>query len=314
MIRLYIVVPCYNEEAVLPETTRRLSGLLSQMSDDGLVTEDSRVVYVNDGSSDKTWEMTEVFFRQSSNVCGVKLARNAGHQNALMAGLTTVHDMADAFVTIDADLQDDIMAIPEMVRKLSEGNDIVYGVRNERKTDTLFKKSTALLFYRLMEALGVKTIYNHADFRLMSRRAVEQLLEYKERNLFLRGIVPLIGYRTAQVYYNRDKRFAGESKYPLMKMLNFAIDGITSFSVKPVRLVFTLGLVFIAVSLLILVWVMHAYLTKNVVPGWASLMLSIWFVGGCVLVGLGVVGEYVGKIYTEVKARPRFNIEETLLK
>lgn len=314
MIRLYIVVPCYNEEAVLPETTRRLSGLLSQMSDDGLVTEDSRVVYVNDGSSDKTWEMTEEFFRQSSNVCGVKLARNAGHQNALMAGLTTVHDMADAFVTIDADLQDDIMAIPEMVRKLSEGNDIVYGVRNERKTDTLFKKSTALLFYRLMEALGVKTIYNHADFRLMSRRAVEQLLEYKERNLFLRGIVPLIGYRTAQVYYNRDKRFAGESKYPLMKMLNFAIDGITSFSVKPVRLVFTLGLVFIAVSLLILVWVMHAYLTKNVVPGWASLMLSIWLVGGCVLVGLGVVGEYVGKIYTEVKARPRFNIEETLLK
>jgi len=314
MIRLYIVVPCYNEEAVLPETTRRLSGLLSQMSDDGLVTEDSRVVYVNDGSSDKTWEMTEKFFRQSSNVCGVKLARNAGHQNALMAGLTTVHDMADAFVTIDADLQDDIMAIPEMVRKLSEGNDIVYGVRNERKTDTLFKKSTALLFYRLMEALGVKTIYNHADFRLMSRRAVEQLLEYKERNLFLRGIVPLIGYRTAQVYYNRDKRFAGESKYPLMKMLNFAIDGITSFSVKPVRLVFTLGLVFIAVSLLILVWVIHAYLTKNVVPGWASLMLSIWLVGGCVLVGLGVVGEYVGKIYTEVKARPRFNIEETLLK
>ena len=314
MIRLYIVVPCYNEEAVLPETTRRLSGILSQMSDDGLVTEDSRVVYVNDGSSDKTWEMTEKFFRQSSNVCGVKLARNAGHQNALMAGLTTVHDMADAFVTIDADLQDDIMAIPEMVRKLSEGNDIVYGVRNERKTDTLFKKSTALLFYRLMEALGVKTIYNHADFRLMSRRAVEQLLEYKERNLFLRGIVPLIGYRTAQVYYNRDKRFAGESKYPLMKMLNFAIDGITSFSVKPVRLVFTLGLVFIAVSLLILVWVIHAYLTKNVVPGWASLMLSIWLVGGCVLVGLGVVGEYVGKIYTEVKARPRFNIEETLLK
>lgn len=313
-MKIYIIIPCYNEDVVLQETTRRLTKLIDDMVSSGLINSESRIVYVNDGSKDNTWQLISQYYQENPYICGVNLAHNAGHQNALIAGLTTMKEQADAFITIDADLQDDIQVIPQMVTLYKEGHDIVYGVRNERKTDTFFKRNTALLFYRLMNYLGVSTIYNHADYRLMSKRAVAQLLNYSERNLFLRGIVPLIGYKTTNVYYEREKRFAGESKYPFVKMFNFAVDGITSFSVKPVRLVFALGVLFLLVSLFILIWVLYAYLSHNIVRGWASIMLSIWLVGGCILVGLGVVGEYVGKIYTEVKARPRFNIESTLIK
>ena len=237
-----------------------------------------------------------------------------GHQNALFAGLEAVKERCDIAVSIDADLQDDIDVIPEMLARHQEGNDIVYGVRKERKTDTFFKRNTALAFYRLMKTMGVKSVYNHADYRLMSQRAVRQLCRFRERNLYLRGMVPLIGYRTACVYYNRDKRFAGESKYPLRKMLNFAIDGITSFSVKPVRMIFWIGCIFILIALCVTAWTLHAYFYHNTVPGWSSLMISLWFVGGIILVSLGIVGEYIGKIYIEVKDRPRYNEEELLLR
>lgn len=310
---LYIVVPCYNEEAVLPETTSRLSALLDALVSEGKVSSESRILYVDDGSQDRTWGLIEEYRKNRPYVRGLKLAGNAGHQNALMAGLDTVWRYADAVVSIDADLQDDPLVIPDMLAKFHEGCDVVYGVRRERKTDSFFKRTTAQAFYRLMQALGVRSVYNHADYRLMSRRAVEQLCQYGERNLFLRGIVPLIGYRAACVYYDRAERFAGESKYPLGKMLNFAVDGITSFSVKPVRLVLGLGLLFILVSLGILGYVAHAYYHHHVVPGWSSLILSLWFIGGCILIGLGVVGEYIGKIYIEVKGRPRYHIEETQL-
>lgn len=253
------------------------------------------------------------FHKQNKYVCGVNLAGNVGHQNALVAGLSVACKNADAIVSIDADLQDDVETICEMVSSYKKGFDIVYGVRQSRTTDTWFKRNTALCFYSLMKHLGVKSVYNHADFRLMSKRATEHLLKFDERNLFLRGIVPLIGYNTTCVYYNRAERFAGESKYPLKKMLAFAFDGITSFSVKPVHLVLYLGLIFLIVSLGILVWVLCSYLSGNIVPGWASIMVSIWFCSGCILTGLGVIGEYIGKIYTEVKHRPRFNIETILL-
>ena len=311
---LYIVVPCYNEEAVLGETTKRLTSLLKQMIADGSIASSSKVLYVNDGSRDRTWELIEEFHHNNEHVAGVKLAGNAGHQNALMAGLTIAKESADIMITIDADLQDDINVIPEMVEKYQEGYDIVYGVRKARKTDTFFKRTTAQEFYKLMQKLGVKSVYNHADYRLMSKRAVEQLCNYRERNLYLRGIVPLIGYRTANVYYDRAERLAGESKYPLSKMINFAADGITSFSIKPVRLVFALGLFFILISFAILIYVIISYLLHRTVAGWSSIILSIWFVGGAVLVGLGIVGEYIGKIYLEVKDRPRYNIEEITIK
>lgn len=310
MIKLSIVIPCYNEEEVLPETTSRMTGLLDQMVREQLVGDDSEIFYVDDGSRDKTWQLIEEFANENTYVHGVKLAGNSGHQNALMAGLFTVKDSADVVVTVDADLQDDISVIPEMVRKYIEGCDIVYGVRKQRKSDTAFKRMTAQGFYHFMQKLGVKSVYNHADFRLMSRRAVCQLCEYRERNLFLRGIVPLIGYKTDMVYYDRAERFAGESKYPLGKMVNFAIDGITSFSVKPVRMLFTLGLIFLFVALIIFIYVIYALISHRAAAGWSSVMLSIWFVGGCILLGLGIVGEYIGKIYIEVKDRPRYNIEK----
>ena len=246
-------------------------------------------------------------------VKGVNLAGNVGHQNALWAGMTVAKDYADIVVSIDADLQDDVLCIKEMVKKYQEGYDIVYGVRNERKTDTWFKKHTALAFYKLMELMGTKTVYNHADFRLMSKRAVEYLLLFRERNLFIRGLVPLVGYKTTKVYYDRAERFAGESKYPLSKMLNFAIDGITSFSVKPIRLILALGIIFLLVALAVLCWTLYSYMKGNVVAGWSSLMLSVWFCSGCVLTCMGVVGEYIGKIYVESKERPRFNIETILI-
>ncbi len=311
---LAIISPCYNEEEVLPSTTQRLVALLDDMVQRGQVAQESRIVYVDDGSRDRTWELIEQY-TQGGKVVGVKLAGNSGHQNALMAGMQSVVDWADAQITIDADLQDDIAVIPAMVRDYAqEGCDIVYGVRRERKTDTWFKRTTAQGFYKFMHHLGVKTVYNHADFRLMSRRATRQLLNYRERNLFLRGIVPLIGYKTAMEYYDRAERTAGESKYPLSKMLNFAIDGITSFSIRPVRLVLGLGGVFMLIALVMLVYVLVSYFSGRAVSGWASMILSIWFVGGCVLVGLGIVGEYIGKIYIEVKDRPRYNIEKIIKK
>ena len=311
---LAIVVPCYNEEAVLAETIGRLSNLMDQMiHEQEIISPDSYLLFVNDGSSDKTWSIIHEGHQTNPFVCGVNLAGNVGHQNALMAGLETAKDRCDITITIDADLQDDILVIPEMVKLYQEGNDIVYGVRQERKTDTWFKRSTALAFYKLMHLLGVKTVYNHADYRLMSRRAVEQLSRYPEKNLFLRGIVPLIGFQSACVYYDRSERLAGESKYPFKKMLNFAIDGITSFSVKPIRLIFTLGLLFLLISFCILIYVIVALIKGDAVSGWASIILSIWFIGGCAMLSIGIIGEYIGKIYIETKARPRYNIEKTLL-
>ncbi len=312
--KLIIVVPCYNEEEVIESTKVQLLQLLADMEATQLINKDSCILFVNDGSKDKTWELISLFHKEEPKVCGVNLAKNSGHQNALVAGLTVAKEISDITISIDADLQDDIKVIPEMVTKFSKNNcDIVYGVRKERKTDTWFKRNTALAFYTVMKRLGVKSVYNHADYRLMSKRAVEKLCNFRERNLFLRGLVPLIGYKTDCVYYNRSERLAGESKYPLSKMLNFAIDGITSFSVKPVRMVFGMGVVFLLIALVIFVYVLHSLIVKNNVQGWASLMLSLWFIGGCILVGLGIVGEYIGKIYIEVKDRPLFNIQETLL-
>lgn len=308
-----IVVPCYKEEAVLAETTKRLSQLLDELIGESLVAPDSCILYVNDGSRDQTWPLIYRFHQENKYVKGVNLAGNVGHQNALWAGMTVAKDYADMVVSIDADLQDDVNCIKKMVKKYHEGYDVVYGVRNERKTDTWFKKNTALAFYKLMEMMGTKTVYNHADFRLLSKRALLYLLQFKERNLFIRGLVPLVGYETAKVYYDRAERFAGESKYPLSKMLNFAIDGITSFSVKPIRLILALGISFLVVAFVVLVWTLYSYFSGHVVAGWASLMLSVWFCSGCVLTCMGVVGEYIGKIYVESKERPRFNIEKKLM-
>ena len=309
---LAIVVPCYNEQEVLPLTNKRLRALLDSMMQDRLVSSDSYIMYVNDGSRDDTWSMIAGYSEQDTHVRGLKLAGNVGHQNALMAGLETARQDADITVSIDADLQDDINVIPEMVKKFDEGNDIVYGVRRKRETDTFFKRTTAQMFYKFMTSMGVKSVYNHADFRLMSRRAVDALCQYEERNLFLRGLVPLIGYKTDSVYYDRSAREAGESKYPLSKMLSFAIDGITSFSVKPLRLIFYLGAVFMLISLAILIYVIVALCQGRGVQGWASLMLSIWFVGGCVLICLSVIAAYIGRIFTESKHRPRYNSEKYL--
>lgn len=312
IMRLSIVVPCYNEEPVLQETTPRLSAVLDSLVEKRKISSDSFILYVNDGSRDKTWAIIESLHDANSYVKGLNLAGNVGHQNALMAGLMTAKGYADALVSIDADLQDDVSVIEEMVDRYKEGYDIVYGVRSSRDSDTFFKKNTALAFYKLMSWLGVKSVYNHADFRLMSRRAVEQLGNYKERNLFLRGIVPLIGYETTSVYYRRSERFAGESKYPLSKMFNFAIDGITSFSVKPLRLIASLGFLFLLCSLVAVVYTLYVYFNGETVAGWASLMLSVWFLGSLILIAIGIVGEYIGKIYLEVKERPRYNIEKFL--
>lgn len=311
---LAIVVPCYQEEAVLHETHKRLSLLLDKLITDRQIAPESYILYVNDGSRDQTWPIIKNFHLNTPYACGLNLAGNVGHQNALLAGLNTVKDRCDISISIDADLQDDVNIIPEMIARYKEGFDIVYGVRKERKTDTFFKRTTALAFYQLMKIMGVKSVYNHADYRLMSRRALQYLSRFRERNLFLRGLVPLIGYQTTNVYYNRDKRFAGESKYPLRKMLNFAVDGITSFSVKPVRMIFWLGCIFILIALVVTAWTLHAYFYHNTVPGWSSLMISLWLVGGTILVSLGIVGEYIGKIYIEVKDRPRYNEEELLLR
>lgn len=309
---LAIVVPCFNEEEVLPQTNVSLRALLDDMMRQRLVGEGSYILYVDDGSRDRTWLLIEGLCKEDAHVRGLKLAGNVGHQNALMAGLETAREDADITVSIDADLQDDIQAIPEMVKKYDEGCDIVYGVRRKRTTDTFFKRTTAQLFYKFMSGMGVKSVYNHADFRLMSQRAVNALCQYEERNLFLRGLVPLLGYKTDSVYYDRLERQAGESKYPLSKMLSFAIDGVTSFSVKPLRLIFDLGVVFLLISLAILVYVIVSLCKGNGAQGWASIMLSIWFVGGCLLICLSIIAAYIGRIYTEGKHRPRYNIEKYL--
>lgn len=309
---LYIVVPCFNEQEALPHSHERLSKLIEEMIAQGSIGAESKLLYVDDGSRDNTWEIIEKLSSESNRVAGVKLACNSGHQNALMAGLAAAVEHCDITVSIDADLQDDINVIPQMVERYRGGCDIVFGVRRERKSDSWLKRTTAGMFYRLMERLGVDTINNHADYRLMSRRAVMALLDYKERNLFIRGIVTKLGYKTDCVYYDRAARIAGESGYSLRKMMNFAIDGITSFSVKPVRLVFTVGLVFLLIALIMLIYVLCAYFMGRAVSGWPSLFLSVWLVGAFILIGLGIIGEYVGKIYIEVKNRPRYNIDTTV--
>ena len=309
---LYIVVPCYNEEEVLPETSKRLRIKLEQLTEAGKISPDSRIMFVNDGSKDRTWELISQLHADCPLFCGVDLSRNRGHQNALLAGLMTAKDRADMVISMDADLQDDIDAVDAMVDKYLEGVDIVYGVRSSRKTDTFFKRFTAEGFYRLMNAMGAESVFNHADYRLMSRRALEGLAQFREVNLFLRGIIPMIGYRTDTVEYERGERFAGESKYPLKKMLAFALEGITSLSVKPLRLITGLGFVVFLISLIMIVYNVVRWAAGATVPGWASLSCSVWLMGGLILLGLGVVGEYIGKIYMESKERPRFIIREVL--
>ena len=309
---LYIVVPCFNEQEALPESHKKLSQLLQDMMGKGSIDGKSKLLYVDDGSRDDTWQIIDRLVNENNHVAAVKLACNSGHQNALMAGMAAAVDHCDITVSIDADLQDDITVIPQMVERYKDGCDIVFGVRRERKTDTWFKRTTAGMFYRMMNSLGVSTIENHADFRLMSRRAVLALLDYKERNLFIRGIVTKLGYKTDCVYYDRSARLAGESKYPFKKMMNFAIDGITSFSVKPVRMVFMMGVLFLIIALIMLIYVLTAVFMGRSVSGWPSLILSVWLVGAFILIGLGIIGEYVGKIYTEVKNRPRYNIDTTI--
>lgn len=309
---VYFVIPCYNEEAVLPETTRRLTEKLNAMRDTGLIGESSRILYVDDGSKDKTWLLISQFNRENSWVEGVKLSHNRGHQNALLCGLMSAMSRCDAAISMDADLQDDIDALDQFVAKFREGCDVVYGVRNKRDTDTWFKRTTAEGFYKVMQLLGVDVVFNHADYRLMSRRALEALSEYKEVNLFLRGIVPLIGYRSDYVYYDRHERFAGESKYPLKKMLSFALDGITSFSVKPLKLISNLGILISVLSVFGLLYALISYFAGVAVSGWTAIVCSIWLLGGLQMLCLGVVGGYIGKIYSEVKARPRFRVEEYL--
>ena len=312
--KLVIVVPCYNEEEVLRETTRQLSAVLNGMEQDGKI-EEGCLMYVDDGSRDATWKLIEGLSQENQRVMGLKLAHNVGHQQALWAGLEwAVESRFNAIVSIDADLQDDVQAIIEMTDKFNEGMDIVYGVRKERKTDTLFKKHTAQAFYKLMSTMGGDIVYNHADFRLMSKRALQALIAHPERNLFLRGMVRSLGYPSAFVYYDRHERFAGESKYPLSKMLNFAIDGITSFSVKPLRLITTFGLLFMLVSICIIGYALYAHLIGHTIVGWTSLLVSLWFIGGAILTAIGIIGEYIGKIYKEVKRRPRYFIEKEISK
>lgn len=310
---LYLVVPCYNEEPVLPETVRELTKKLNSMIQSGLVSPESRMVFVNDGSKDRTWELIEEYHEANPLVSGIKLSRNRGHQFAVLAGLMTVKEHCDMAITLDADLQDDIDVLDEFVRKYKEEEcEIVYGVRNSRETDTFFKRFTAESFYRLMSGMGVDIVFNHADYRLMSRKALDALAEYKEVNLFLRGVVPLIGYKTGTVEYARKERAAGESKYPLKKMLSFAMDGITSFSIKPIRMITMLGVLAFIASIVMAVYTVVGFFMGTTVSGWASIIISIWGFGGLILIALGMIGEYIGKIYMETKARPRYLVEKFL--
>ncbi len=308
-VNLYVVVPCYNEEAVLHETSKRMLELFDSMKSDGLINNKSRIVFVDDGSRDKTWSIINGLTKEHKEIAGIKLAKNAGHQNALFGGLMTVKDSCDCAISIDADLQDDINIIPDMIKNFIDGYDVVYGVRNKRDTDTFFKRTTAVAFYKLMQMMGVNIVFNHADYRLMSRRALDGLSQFKERNLFLRGMVPLVGYRSTSVYYDRNERFAGESKYPLKKMLSFAFDGITSFSISPIRMISTVGAIVCVISIIMAIFALVQKIMGNTNSGWTSLMMSIWFIGGVQLLSVGLIGEYIGKLYKEVKRRPRYIIE-----
>ena len=310
--KLFLVVPCYNEEEVIGETNKRLKDKMNSLISQEKISSESKIVYVNDGSKDKTWDLICNMHTEDDIVLGICLSRNKGHQNALLAGLMTVKDLCDVAISLDADLQDDINAIDNMVDKYLEGNDIVYGVRSSRTTDTFFKRSTAQGVYKIMNLLGVEVVYNHADYRLMSKRALEALSEFHEYNIFLRGMVPLVGFKSDVVYYERNERFAGESKYPLKKMLAFAFEGITSFSIKPIRMITTLGALVFFLSFVMLIYTVSRFFAGETVSGWSSLIISIWSLGGLQLLGIGVIGEYIGKIYLETKARPKYIIKEFL--
>ena len=309
---LYVVVPCYNEEEVLEETTRQLKAKMEKLIKEKEISPKSKVMYVNDGSKDRTWEIIQEIHEKEKLFTGITLSRNRGHQNALLGGLMTAKNYADVVISMDADLQDDINAIDEMVQKYKDGCDIVYGVRSARKKDTFFKRVTAEGFYKFMKILGVDCVYNHADYRLTSKRVLDEFENYKEVNLFLRGMFPLVGFKSDVVYYERGERFAGESKYPLKKMLNFAWDGITSFSVKPLRFICTIGFIVLLVSIGIMIYSIIRKIMGNTVDGWTFLSISIWFIGGLQMISIGIIGEYIGKMYNETKARPRFIISENL--
>ncbi|NLK70024.1 MAG: glycosyltransferase family 2 protein [Clostridiales bacterium] len=312
MFVLYLVIPCYNEQEVLPETSKQLLEKMNSLINKGKISDKSRIVLVDDGSRDETWKIIEKLHEDNPLFQGIKLSRNRGHQNALLAGLMTAKDYCDIAISLDADLQDDINAIDEMVDKHHDGCDIVYGVRSARKTDTIFKRTTAEGFYKLMKLMGVDIVFNHADYRLMSKRALEALEDFGEVNLFLRGIVPMIGYKSGIVTYERKERFAGESKYPLKKMLAFAFEGIASLSIKPIRLITTTGFLIFGISLLMLLYFLIRHFTGATIQGWTSTIVSIWAIGGLQLLAIGVIGEYVGKIYLEAKHRPKFIIEKYL--
>ncbi len=313
MTKLGIVSPCYNEEAVLHESAARLTNLYEGLIEKKKISPDSFIMYVNDGSKDKTWAIIQELHDTNRFVCGINLARNVGHQNAIMAGMMTARNHADAVITIDADLQDDLNAIEQMVDKFAQGNDIVYGVKVSRQGDSFMKRNTAKAFYKLQSSMGVKSVYNHADFRLLSKRALEELSQYHERNLYLRGLMPMLGFQTDTVPDVINPRFAGHSKYTLGKMLRLATDGITSFSTKPISLITTLGAIGLVVSLFMLIYILCSWISGHVVSGWSSIMLSVWFIGSALLISVGIVGEYIGKIYIEVKQRPLYSIAEVLM-
>lgn len=312
MTKLYLAIPCYNEEEVLRDSAEKLLRKYDDMMAEGKITTDSKIVFIDDGSRDKTWSIIQALHDENPVFQGIKLSRNRGHQNALLCGLMTLKDKADAVISIDADLQDDINTFDEMVAKYEDGCDVVYGVRSKRATDTFFKRFTAEAFYKILNRMGAKVIFNHADFRLMSRRALEAFSLYKETNIFLRGMVPLIGYKSDVVKYERSERLAGESKYPLKKMLALAWEGITSMSIQPIRMITWLGLIIFLISLVMIVYSTIAFCVGWTVSGWASTLCSIWALGGLQLLAIGIIGEYIGKIYLETKRRPRFIVEEFL--
>lgn len=310
-MKLIIVIPCYNEEEVLQETTKQLSVVIDRLIKNKKVKECS-ILYVDDGSKDSTWQIIETLGSSNKYVHGLKLAHNVGHQNALWAGLEWTVNKCDAVVSIDADLQHDINTIEVMVDEFNEGYEVVLGIRNDRQTDSWFKKNTALFFYKLMQKMGVDVVRNHADFRLLSQRAIQSLMQYSERNIFIRGMVRLIGLKTTEVYFNCNDRFAGESKYTLSKMLNFALDGITSFSVQPLRWITSIGVISLIIAICEIVYAIIAYCNNATIPGWTSLLISMWLIGGLLFLSIGVIGEYIGKIYKEVKRRPRFLVEKVI--
>lgn len=314
MNTIWLVIPCYNEKEVLPETSKQLRIIMEDLMQRGKIGKNSKVAFVNDGSKDTTWNIISQLHDENPLFVGINLAHNRGHQNALFAGLMTAKNYADAAISLDADLQDDVAAIEQFIDKFLEGKDIVYGVRSTRETDTVFKRGTAHAFYKLMNAMGADTLEDHADYRLMSKRALDALAEYEEVNLFLRGIVPMIGFETDVVYYKRNERFAGESKYPLKKMLSFAVEGVTSFSIKPIRMITALGFFLFSISVLLLIYFVVIWFMGHTVAGWTTIVISVWGIGGLQLLALGVIGEYIGKTYMEVKHRPRYTIESVLFK